>query len=107
VKKVSCLQFALAAMVSAAPAFAGPQITTTTLPPASTGVAYSAMLNATGGSPPYSGWTIVSGSLPPGLLLNAATGSITGTPASAPITAAFSVTVQDSMGNAAPVQTCR
>ena len=46
------------------------------------GVPYSSSLVATGGVPPYT-FSIVSGSLPPGLTLNPTTGAITGTPTTA------------------------
>jgi N,N-dimethylformamidase beta subunit-like protein/F5/8 type C domain-containing protein/putative Ig domain-containing protein len=54
------------------------KITTTTLPPATVGVAYNASLAATGGTPPYR-WSIASGSLPLGLSLSS-NGTISGTP---------------------------
>jgi len=41
--------------------------------------AYTAVLSASGGLPPYK-WSLSSGQLPPGLVLNAATGAISGTP---------------------------
>jgi hypothetical protein len=47
--------------------------------PASVGVAYNAVSTVSGGSAPYT-FRISSGSLPPGLVLNSSTGSITGTP---------------------------
>jgi len=53
--------------------------------PLATGVvgqAYSAMLSASGGVPPYS-WTVASGLLPQGLALNAASAQISGTPSAA------------------------
>ena len=53
-------------------------ITTTSLPPAQVGVAYSATLTATGGVGPYT-WAVSGGSLPAGLSLSAA-GVISGTP---------------------------
>jgi hypothetical protein len=43
-------------------------VTTTSLSVATAGSAYSAMLKATGGTPPYS-WTVESGTLPTGLTL--------------------------------------
>jgi sugar lactone lactonase YvrE len=53
-------------------------ITTGSLPDAAVGQAYSATLTAGGATPPYY-WTAVGG-LPPGLVLNPASGQITGTP---------------------------
>ena len=53
-------------------------ISTSSLPTGQTGVAYSALLAAFGGTPPYT-WSVTSGMLPPGLMLNAATGAIAGT----------------------------
>src|SRR5581483_11099867 len=70
-------------------------ITTTSLPDGQVGVAYHAVLAATGGVPPYS-WS-VSGSLPGGLTL-AADGTISGRPTgNPPGTATFTVEVQDSL----------
>jgi hypothetical protein len=57
-------------------------ISTTALPDAQVGVAYSAALSASGGKSPYN-WSLTSGTLPNGLSLNAAAGSITGTPTAA------------------------
>jgi hypothetical protein len=68
-------------------------ITTTSLPSATAGVAYSATLAASGGTAPYS-WAIISGALPSGLTLSLS-GSITGTPSAAG-TASFGVQVTDS-----------
>src|SRR5664279_1998405 len=53
-------------------------ITTKALPAGTTSVPYSATLGAVGGTPPYT-WTIL-GNLPSGLMLNASTGLISGTP---------------------------
>jgi uncharacterized repeat protein (TIGR03803 family) len=84
---------------------AGPTITTTSLPNGEVGVAYSQTLAATGGTPPYSNWTVTSGSLPPGLTLTAATGVISGTPTTATGSPfSFSVTVGDSAGATSPPQ---
>ena len=55
-----------------------PIITTTSVPGAAVGEAYSQTLSATGGTPPYS-WSLVAGSLPGGLNLSSA-GQITGKP---------------------------
>jgi hypothetical protein len=66
-----------------------------------TGVPYSINLVLTGGSPPFT-WSISSGSLPPGLSLNAQTGTITGTPTqNGPFP--FTVKVTDSASPAASV----
>ena len=67
-----------------------PDITTTTLPDGTTGVAYSQTIQYTGGS--GSGfWGVISGTLPTGTMLGAATGMISGTPTVAGL---FSFTVQ-------------
>ncbi|HVP00135.1 MAG TPA: Ig domain-containing protein [Bryobacteraceae bacterium] len=57
-------------------------VSTTSLPGATVGVAYSQTLAASGGQPPYS-WSIVTGTLPAGLTLNATTGVIAGSPTAA------------------------
>ncbi len=54
-------------------------VTTTSLPAATAGQAYSATLTAADGTAPYT-WSVTSGSLPAGLSLNPATGAITGRP---------------------------
>src|SRR5205823_7815501 len=58
------------------------------------GTAYSQTLAATGGTPPYA-WSVISGSLPAGLTLNATSGAISGTPTTAG-TSNFTVQVIDS-----------
>jgi hypothetical protein len=68
-------------------------ITTTTLPDATQGAAYSATLTATGGVMPYT-WSVTSGSLPAGLTLSSS-GAISGT-ASATGTSNFTVSVLSS-----------
>jgi hypothetical protein len=86
-------QIAISALninIAAAP----PQITTSALPNGTVQVAYSAPLAATGGTLPYS-WSVISGSLPPGLALSASTGAVTGTP-TASGQYSFSLQVQDS-----------
>jgi hypothetical protein len=55
---------------------------TTALPNGRTGSAYNATLAASGGTTPYT-WTLISGTLPAGLSLNASSGAITGTPTQA------------------------
>jgi Putative Ig domain len=57
-------------------------IDTITIPSAVVAAPYSATLDASGGQPPYT-WAIVSGSLPPGVKLNARTGIISGSPSQA------------------------
>jgi hypothetical protein len=70
-------------------------ISTTSLPAATTSVAYSQALSAAGGTAPYS-WTIASGGLPGGLSLSTA-GVISGTPANfITTTASFTAKVTDS-----------
>jgi uncharacterized protein (TIGR03437 family) len=75
-----------------------PSITITPfgLPDASTGIAYSRNLEATGGSGRYN-FAIIANSLPPGLNLNASSGAITGTPTTTG-TYSFQVRVTDSNG---------
>jgi putative cell wall-binding protein len=76
-------------IVNAATALA---VTTTSLPDASVGTAYSQTLAATGGTSPYT-WTVTSGTLPAGLTLSSA-GVISGTP-TASGTASVTVTATD------------
>ncbi|WP_321475457.1 putative Ig domain-containing protein [uncultured Paludibaculum sp.] len=76
-------QSAQASRTSTVVPSSGLAITTTALPTASVGAAYSLTLAAVGGTPPYK-WDLYSGSivasvLPPGLALSAA-GVISGTP---------------------------
>ncbi len=74
-------------------------LTTSPLPSGTLDVPYSLALSATGGVPPYSKWTLTSGSLPPGMSLsspsNLITGLITGVPTSG---GTFTFTVQVSDG---------
>ena len=76
-------------------------ISTSSLPSGQVGVAYSATLVATGGTPTLN-WTTTSGALPAGLKLDAATGAITGTPTATANNLALTFQVQDS---GSPVQT--
>jgi hypothetical protein len=71
-------------------------VSTTSLLNGAVGSAYSGVLAAFGGVPPYS-WTITVGALPNGLNLNGATGTITGTPNAAG-TSNFTATVTDALG---------
>jgi hypothetical protein len=73
-------------------------VTTTTLSNGTVGTAYSAAESAVGGTPPYS-WSLVSGSLPPGLALSS-TGTISGTP-TLEGNFAFTVKATDSVGGTA------
>ena len=85
-----------------------PTITTTALPVGTVGTVYLATLAVIGGTSPYSNWAVASGSLPPGLTLNASTGAISGTPttiAGSPFS--FAVTVQDSMGIVSAAQSLK
>ena len=68
-------------------------ISTASLAKGTTGSAYSATLQATGGTSPYS-WSLASGSLPAGLALSTG-GAISGTPSTSGISS-FSVKAQDS-----------
>src|SRR5579863_6971761 len=70
-------------------------VTTTTLPAVQMGIPYSAMLMAKGGKVPYT-WSLMSGTLPAGLTLNPATGTIAGTPSAAVNGAALTFQVSDS-----------
>jgi hypothetical protein len=70
-------------------------ITTAGLPGGTVGIVYSQNLAATGGTQPYT-WQWTGGSLPGGLVLDAPTGNIHGTPTAAG-SFAFQVTVTDSL----------
>ena len=76
-------------------------ITTSALPSGQVGTPYSATLAATGGTTPYT-WSLSSGTLPAGLLLNASTGAITGTPTATANATSLTFKLTDSSG---PVQT--
>lgn len=67
-----------------------------TFPGGTTNQAYNAVLTVSGGSTPYQ-FAIKAGSLPPGLSLNSATGSVSGTPTAAGAYA-FQVGVTDVPG---------
>lgn len=69
-------------------------VVTSSLPGGSPGISYSDSLAVLGGVPPYS-WYLASGNLPSGLVLNRATGTISGTPTTLG-TYPFYVTVTDS-----------
>ncbi|MDH5642502.1 MAG: Ig domain-containing protein, partial [Nitrospira sp.] len=57
----------------------GVMITTTSLPNSWVGATYSSSLQLSGGLAPYS-WSVASGSLPPGLILDSGTGVVSGSP---------------------------
>lgn len=63
------------------------------------GVFYTHTFTAGGGFPPYT-FAIIFGSAPPGLVLNTATGVLSGTPTT-PGTYAFTIQVTDSFGTTA------
>jgi hypothetical protein len=67
-----------------------------TLPNGTVGTAYNQTITASGGTAPYA-FSISSGALPTGLLLNAATGAITGSPTT-PGTFSFTITATDANG---------
>lgn len=74
-----------------------PTVTTTSLASGTVGTAYSATLEASGGTTPYT-WSITSGALPAGLSLTASSGAISGTPTTSG-TASFTVQVKDANNN--------
>jgi hypothetical protein len=74
------------------------QITTTALPNAAANQPYSAQMNASGGTGQFS-WTIPAGSLPPGIVMNAA-GTFSGTAPSGNGSFTFAVQVTDQITNA-------
>ena len=69
---------------------------TTTLPVATVNVSYKATLLASGGQSPY---TYAATNLPSGLVLNAATGVISGATAAAPGAYPIQLSVEDSLGS--------
>ncbi len=77
-------------------------ITTGSLPAGEVGTAYWANVEAVGGIPPHT-WSITGGSLPPGLGLEAAAGTISGTPGSTG-TYLFTMRVEDRAGEFAARQ---
>ena len=81
-------------LVSEAPEALEIEITTTSLPNGQVEVAYTATLEATGGTEPYT-WSISDGSLPDGLTLDSGTGVISGTPTTEE-DYSFTVQVEDS-----------
>ena len=74
----------------------GPALLFAAPPSGEANVAYSNQLTVTGGTSPFT-WSVSSGSLPPGLTLNASTGLLSGTPTTAG-TYTFTVKVTDASG---------
>ena len=70
------------------------EITTTILPSGHQWLSYSATLTATGGTPPYSNWQVVTGALPDGLTLDPNTGVISGVPTGIEPTETVTFTIQ-------------
>src|SRR5215831_11154314 len=70
-------------------------INTASLPNGQVNTLYATALAASGGTPPYS-WSLVGGTLPAGLSLNASSGAITGTPTTATNGAPLTFMVSDS-----------
>jgi len=81
---------------------AAPSILTTLLPAAVAGTAYSQTLSASGSNPIT--WSVTGEPLPNGLTLNASSGVISGTPASAG-TASFTLTATNAYGNSSQLLT--
>jgi len=75
-------------------------ITSAALPSGVTGSPYSQTFTAAGGAPPYS-WTVVGGSLPPGLTLEIPTGVLAGMPTA---TGSFTFTVRVTDSNSVTAQ---
>lgn len=72
---------------------------TATLPGGVAGTPYAQTLTSTGGAPAYT-YSVVTGSLPAGLTLNGAAGTITGTPTT-PGTFSFEIEVRDQINGTA------
>ncbi|HEY8211681.1 MAG TPA: putative Ig domain-containing protein [Myxococcaceae bacterium] len=79
--------------------YALPQVTTSTLADGAVGALYSQILQSSGGKSPLT-WSITTGSLPAGLLLDSASGSILGTPTAAGASN-FVIQVSDANGRTA------
>src|SRR5206468_2843558 len=65
-------------------------------PEGTVGIAYTTSFVAAGGVTPYA-WSVVAGSLPPGLTISSSTGVISGVP-TLKGTSSFTVQVKDSLG---------
>jgi hypothetical protein len=73
-------------------------ITNADLPNGAVGSPYTVTLSASGGSGSYT-WTVASGTLPAGLVLDGAQGTIAGTPTDAGWSDFFTLQAKDSSGN--------
>ncbi|MEP7208079.1 MAG: IPTL-CTERM sorting domain-containing protein [Casimicrobiaceae bacterium] len=75
---------------------ATPTITTPSpLPGTTVGAGFSQTFSATGGTPPYTSWIVVTGAVPAGLTLNPSTGVLSGTPTASGLST-FTLQVTDS-----------
>ena len=91
------LSYALYADTSSSTSYTAPSITSTSpLPAATVGSAYSLKVSASGSTPMT--WAVTSGSLPSGLSLNSTSGIVSGTPSTAS-SATFTVTASNAAGS--------
>ena len=74
----------------------GPSITSSAFGAGEVGVSYAATPVVAGGTGPFT-WSVSAGSLPAGLTLNSATGTVSGTPSAAG-SASFTIEATDSVG---------
>ncbi len=103
---------ALNAMVAGAPGVVAskavislsphPLLTGVTLPATVAGASYSAALTVAGGTAPFQ-WSVASGSLPAGLALDPASGTLSGSPKQSG-SYSFAVQMTDASANRTPVQ---
>jgi hypothetical protein len=84
--------------------FQQPAVSSIPLPDANTGYGYGASLWVIGGEPPYS-WYLATGELPPGMVIDQASGVVRGTPFSSAAgnTYSFTITVRDKTGEEASI----